>query len=355
MLAAICRQVNAPLSLEHVTLDAPKEESIRLIVKACAICHSDIGFIKGYWDNPLPFLVGHEIAGIVESVGDKVRHFKKGDRVISTLARSCGSCANCVSELEVICASPPSLDGGEITDKDGHTIPPLMNSGGFAEEIVIHERQLIAIPDTLSFEEAALLGCGVITGFSSVMRVGQVQPKDRIAVIGTGGVGINAISAARAAEAARIIAVDTASNKEDFCRHMGATDFINPLSDEAQKISGLDLVFVAIGSAKSISEAILMIRPGGKVIVMGMPPDDDLAQINMANLANEAKTIIGTKLGSAMIREDIPQIINLHQSGKINLADLISHRYPFAEINAALEQATKPDAKRVVLTFSGET
>ena len=356
--AAICRQFDAPLTFEDVNLAPASGHAMKVKVEACAICHSDITFMRGGWGGTPPLLFGHEAAGTILSVGDDVTKFKTGDRVVVTLMRSCGTCASCDEELEAICETPPGIDD-TITDSDQNPVIPAMNTGAFAQEVLVHERQCIAIPDDLGFQEASLLGCGVITGFGSVTRVAKVQPGETLAIIGVGGIGINAVQAARLAGASTILAIDTATDKSDLITDVGATDFINPVTENAlERVmaatngKGLDYVFVGVGSSKAIESAIPMVRPGGKIIIMGMPSSDDLASIDMADLAGSAKTIIGTKMGSAMIRDDIPKLIAHHQNGAIELNRLISHTFDFADLNEAIDMAASPQSSRVVVTFS---
>jgi len=358
--AAICRQFDAPLSFENVTLAEASGHAMKVKIEACAICHSDITYMRGGWGGTPPLLFGHEAAGTVIETGEDVTAFKAGDRVVVTLMRSCGTCSSCGEELEAICAEPPVINAS-ITDENDSAIIPAMNTGAFAESVLVHERQCIAIPDALGFEEASLLGCGVITGFGSVNRVAQVKAGESLAVIGVGGIGINAVQAARLAGASVIMAIDTASDKADLIRDVGASHFVNPLEKNtldavmaATNGLGLDYVFVGVGSSKVIESAIPMVRAGGKIIVMGMPRSDDLANIDMSEIAGSAKTIIGTKMGSAMIREDIPKLIAHHQKGEIELSRLISHRYDFDDLNDAIDMASSPASSRVVVTFSAK-
>ncbi|MCE2516343.1 MAG: alcohol dehydrogenase catalytic domain-containing protein [Alphaproteobacteria bacterium] len=358
MKAAVCREFGAPLSLEDVTIAAPEGQAMKVKINACAICHSDITYMRGGWGGTPPLLFGHEAAGTVVETGDGVTSFAAGDRVVVTLMRSCGTCPSCGDELEAICATPPAINEKIITDSADAPVITAMNTGAFAEEVLVHERQCIAIPDELGFDEASLLGCGVITGFGAVTRVGKVQAGETVAVIGTGGIGINAIQAARIAGASTLVAIDTAADKDALARKLGATDFINPAAENAQERimaitngTGLDAVFVGVGSSKAIESAIPMVRAGGRIIIMGMPASDDLASIDASDLSGSAKTVIGTKMGSAMIREDIPKLIALYQQGEIALDELISHRFTFDQINAAIDMAASPASSRVVITF----
>ena len=359
MRAAICREFNAPLSLENVEIESAKGHEIKVKIASCAICHSDISYMKGHWGGSLPLVFGHEAAGVITEIGDQTSGFKIGDRVIVTLMRSCGTCASCHDDLEAICATPPQITAPALHDADQAPVPVAMNSGAFAEDVLVHERQCIAIPDDMTEDVASLLGCGVITGFGAVMRVGKVKQGETVIVTGTGGVGINAIQAARIAGAEKIIAIDIADDKEELVRRLGATDFINPMTSEAQEAvmaitdgKGVDAAFVAVGASAAIAAAVPMIRAGGRVVILGMPASDDLVAIDAADLSGSAKSIIGTKMGSAMIREDIPMLIDLYQKGALELDQLISHRFDFEDINQAIDVATSPSSLRVVINFA---
>ena len=359
MRAAICREFNAPLSLENVTIASAQGQEVKVQIEACAICHSDISYLKGYWGGTPPIVFGHEAAGVITETGDKTSGFNVGDRVIVTLMRSCGSCQFCGEDLEAICTSPPAITSPALHDQDKSPVPVAMNSGAFAEQVLVHERQCIAIPDDMDFNVASLLGCGVITGFGAVNRVGKVKKGETVIVTGTGGVGINAIQAARIAGASKIIAIDIADDKEELVRRLGATDFINPKTTDANEAVmaltdglGADAAFVAVGASPAIAAAVPMIRAGGRVVIMGMPASDDLVAIDASDLAGSAKSVIGTKMGSAMIREDIPMLIKLYQQGKLELDGLISHHFDFDAINEAIEVAATPSSLRVVINFA---
>lgn len=358
MRAAICRSFNAPLSIEDVTIAPTSGQALKVRVEACAICHSDISYLRGYWGGTPPLVFGHEAAGTVMEIGDDVAGFAVGDRVIVTLMRSCGHCSTCQQDLEAICATPPQITSPVLTDQSNQPVITAMNSGAFAEEVLVHERQCIAIPDSLNFDVASLLGCGVITGFGAVTRVGKVQAGESVIVTGTGGVGINAIQAARISGATTIIAIDIAEDKQDLVKRLGATHFINPSKTDAldavmaiTKGKGVDAAFVAVGASKAIAAAVPMIRTGGRVVILGMPASDDLVAIDASDVAGSAKTIIGTKMGSAMIRDDIPMLIDLYQSGQLELDALISDRFDFDDINAAIDKASAPSSLRVVIQF----
>ena len=360
MKAAICTRFNAPLEIQSVTIGMPEESEVKIRIDAVAICHSDVSFMKGYWGGQLPAIYGHEAAGTVIETGHLVTEFKAGDRVIVTLMRSCGSCSVCSDGTEALCATPPkSADDSIVSTKDGRPVWLAMNTGAFAEQVMVHQRQIVHLPDDISSEIGALIGCGVITGYGAVRHVARVKQGEHVAVVGCGGVGVNAIQAARIAGASMITAIDTSPSKQAISLRLGATDFVRLAEDadydKARAITddaGYDAVLVAVGSASVISSALRLLKPGGRLVVMGMPPSGDMSEIEMTNLASYGQSIIGTKMGMARIREDIPEIINLYREGKWVLDELISGRFDFNQINDAMTAAQQADNLRIILKMN---
>ena len=357
MKAAVCTNFNAPLDFQTLKIGAPKGHEVKIRIDVVAICHSDISFMKGFWGGTLPAIYGHEAAGTVMQTGDHVKNFKSGQKVIVTLMRSCGTCSFCANQNEALCETPPDLSPNAVAKTDADMpILSAMYTGAFAEEIIVHERQIVALPDDISMESGALIGCGVITGYGSVRNVAKVIAGESVAVVGCGGVGVNALQAARVSGASIITAIDAADSKEAICRRVGATDFINPLNDpsyeDARAITnanGYDVVLVAVGSAKVITSSLDLLRPGGRLVVMGMPPSGDMAEIEMTNLAAKGQSILGTKMGSSVISKDIGEIISLYRDGHWILDELISERFDFEDINDAITAAESPDSFRIVV------
>lgn len=357
MKAAICKEFDAPLEIEEITIGQPDRSEVKIRIDAVAICHSDLSFIKGYWGGPLPAIYGHEASGTVISAGHSVTNIKAGDRVIVTLMRSCGSCALCSDGAESLCAEPPqSSDGMIARTQDGTQIWSAMNTGAFAEEVIVHQRQILPLPDDIASDVGALIGCGVITGYGAVKHVAKVKKGESVAIVGCGGVGINAIQAARIAGASYITAIDTSASKAAICKKLGAADFVQ-LSDNSDYLTayslplggGYDVVLVAVGSASVIAESVRLLKPGGRLVVMGMPPTGDLSEIDMTNLASYGQSITGTKMGMALIREDIPDIINFYRKGEWVLDYLISNRFDFQDINDAIDAAERPETMRIIV------
>ena len=358
MKAAILSAPDQAMRFEEITLGKLAPREVRLAVKSSSICHSDILYMNGGWEAEYPIVLGHEIAGVVLEMGDDVQNLEKGQHIVATLISSCGSCAQCLNAMPVCCDRPPQAPEGRFQTTAGAPVKQAYNTGGFATETIVDIGQIVAIPDEMPMDHAALLACGVITGWGAVKRVAQVNKGDHLAVIGVGGVGLSAIQAARIAGAETILAIDTNPTKENIARQCGATHFANPLDDDvpalARRLSGgygLDKTLVAAGSSRAIASSVDLLRKGGRVVIVGMPASNDLLSLDASSLAGDSLSLVFTKMGSSVISEDIPALIRHYMDGALDLEGMISHRFAFDEINTALEVAQSDEALRVVLTM----
>ena len=357
--AAICRAFGEPLVIEDVTLADPGPGEVMVAVKACGICHSDITYAEGGWGGTLPMVLGHEAAGVVSAVGDGVTAFKPGDRVIATLIRSCDRCGYCASDRTFLCEEIFPLDKrSPLTSAKGETLTHAMRTGAFAEAVTVHESQVVAIPDTLGFDAASLLACGVLTGFGAVTNTAAMPAGSHAVVVGCGGVGLNALQGARHAQAASVTAIDLDDGKLETARGYGATHVANPRNGKARDIimgatgnHGADYVFVTVGAGAAIEGAHDWLAVGGTVVIVGMPNSDVMTKFNPSSLAGWAQTIKGSKMGSANIRRDIPALIALHDAGKLELEAMISGRYRLDAINEAIASTKSGKALRNVIVF----
>ena len=356
--AAVCRQFGAPLSLETLTLAPPLPQQVRIKLSAAAICHSDITQMNGGWGGELPAVFGHEAAGVITDVGSAVKNFTVGSRVIVSLIRSCGHCPMCEQGAPVLCAAPNDNDNRpRLSDADGKTILAGFKTGGFAEQVVVDASQIITIPDDFPFDCAALLSCGVLTGWGAVSNTANLSAGATAAVVGCGGVGINCLQAAAAAGAFPLVAVDINDNKLKLAKQFGATHTIrSDREDAAAQLAaiapdGLEFVFVAAGSGRAVEAAAAMLAPLGALVLAGMPADGDLVALDATELVHRQRRILGSKMGGATLRRDIPKLIALHQQGRLRLKELIAARRPLAEINDAIAAAKTGDALRQVLVF----
>jgi len=357
--AAVCREFGQKLSIEDIELADPGPGEVRVKMKACAICHSDIFYVDGAWGGDLPAVYGHEAAGIIDAVGAGVHRVKPGDHVIATLIRNCGFCASCAGGSPVFCEEVFPLD--EATPLHGGNGEPLvhgMRTGAFAEHAVVDQSQVAKIPDDIAFDSAALIACGVITGFGAVVNTANVRTGASVVVIGCGGVGLNSVQGARIAGASPIIAVDVADGKLEAARAFGATHTINAKTqDVAAKVAEFthgrkaDYVFVTVGVGGATEQAILLMKRNGATVLVGMPPSGVNATFDPGWVAADGQRILGSKMGSARLTIDVPKIVELYKAGRLKLEELITARYPLEQINEAVASSRSGAALRNVIVF----
>src|SRR5580658_5179979 len=238
MKAAVLRQVKTPLLIEDVKISKPGPHEVLIRTAAAGVCHSDLHFVEGSYPYPLPAVLGHESAGVVEQVGAEVRTVKPGDHVITCLSAFCGHCEHCLTGHMSLCQSPEvrreQSEEPRIT-QDGKPMQQFLNLSSFAEQMLIHEHACVAVRPDMPLDRAALIGCGVMTGVGAVFHTSNVRPGESVAVIGCGGVGLSAINGAAIAGASRIIAIDLSPGKDNMAKQFGATDFINGAEKDAVK------------------------------------------------------------------------------------------------------------------------
>lgn len=355
--AAVCHDFGAPLEIEEVRLAAPGAGEVEVTLEAVAVCHSDISYADGAWGGVLPAVYGHEAAGRVTALGEGVARLSEGDRVVVTLIRPCGHCPACASSRPTICENPPDGAEGPLATRDGGALFHAMACGAFAEKVVVGAAQVVPIPEDMPAESACLLGCGVITGVGAAVYAAGLRPGQDAVVIGAGGVGLNAIQGARLAGARRIVAVDRTEEKLADARAFGATDTV--LADEAAPWRaakaalgrGADAAIVTVGAAAAYETAPRYLAPGGRVVMVGMPHSGDAAGYEPVLFAATGQGMIGSKMGDVVIARDIPWMIDLYEQGRLELDGLVSRRWPFEEINAAIADTRAGGARRNVLVF----
>lgn len=359
MKAAVCHEFGKPLVIEDIAIAAPGEGEVKVTMKACAICHSDIHYAEGAWGGALPAVYGHEAAGVVAEIGRGVKHVSVGDHVVVTLIRSCGHCALCLDGHPTQCITKTGLDEhSPLSAADGSPIVHGLRTAAFAEEVVVDASQLVAIPKDVPWESASLLACGVITGLGAVTNTAKVRPGSCVAVIGTGGVGLNSIQGAALCGAASIVAIDLADDKLDAAKTFGATHTCNPSKEDPAAVikaanGGMraDYVFVTVGSTKAMEQAATLIRRAGEVVIVGMPAVGEFASFEMINLADAGQRITGSKMGQTRVTEDIPKLVELYNQGRLKLDQLVTKTYRLEEINEAFAAVNRGEALRNVILF----
>jgi Zn-dependent alcohol dehydrogenase len=359
MKAAVCREFGAPLVIEELHLADPGPGEVKVRMVATAICHSDITYAEGGWGGQLPAVYGHEGAGVVAEVGPGVHSVKVGDAVVVTLIRSCGHCHGCTMGMPVTCDATFPLDAtSPLTDASGASIVHGLRTAAFAEQVVVEESQLVVVPADLGFEVASLLACGVITGFGAVTNTAGVQPGSHVVVFGCGGVGLNSVQGALLSGAQTIVAIDLAESKLQAALEFGATHTLNPVTDdvvarvrELTDGRGADYVFVTVGAKAAFDASYALLAKAGAVVLVGMPANGVMSEIDPGTMAAYSQRILGSKMGGSRISIDIPNLVNLYKQGRLKLDELISGRYALADINEAMESVKRGDALRNVIVF----
>lgn len=359
MKAAVCRKFGQPMVIEDVELGRVGQNDVRVKLKACSICHSDVSFADGIWGGQLPAVYGHEGAGIVEAVGAGVRDYAVGDHVIVTLIRHCGDCHYCSDEAEVLCEGEFELSvQSPISNSSGETLEQAMNCGAFAEQVLVHESQLQKAPKDMPFDVASLLACGVITGYGAVMHASSLRKGQHAIVIGCGGVGLNSLQGASLKGAASVIAMDLEEDKRKLALEFGATHSIDPRNEDVveqvMEITGgrgADYVFVTVGAKSAIDSAQNFITKNGTVVIVGMPSSDTRGDYDPGTMAAWGQKFIGTKMGNSVIAVDIPELLDLYAKGKYKLDELISRRFKLEEINQAMDEVRSGKAIKNVVVF----
>jgi Zn-dependent alcohol dehydrogenase len=357
--AAVCRVFGAQLEIEELRLDPPEAGEVRVRVVACAICHSDVHFAEGAWGGELPAVAGHEAAGVVKEVGPGVTSVRPGDRVVVSLLRSCGRCFFCARGESHLCEAVLPVDREvRLRTTDGEPVHQAMRTAAFAEEVVVDESQLAAIPSSLGFEAASLIGCGVLTGLGAVTERAGVTEGSSVVVVGTGGVGLNAVQGAVIAGAREIIGVDVSPAKREAAVRFGATHAVDPRAgdprDEIRALTGgrgADYVLVTVGSTDAIEQGVSWLRRGGTLVAVGMPPAGETFGVVAVDLAHDDLRILGSKMGSARLAEAVPRIFALYEQGRLRLDELVSARYPLERINEAIAASGDGSALRNLIVF----
>jgi S-(hydroxymethyl)glutathione dehydrogenase/alcohol dehydrogenase len=359
MKAAVLREVNKPLSIENISHGKPGPREVLVRTVAAGVCHSDLHFQNGAYPYPLPAVLGHESAGVVEEVGSDVRYVKKGDHVITCLSAFCGHCEQCLTGHMSLCQEPELQRSPDQDPRLGSKSAPIaqfLNLSSFAEYMLVHEHAIAKIRPDMPLDRAALIGCGVTTGVGAVIHTAKVEPGATVAVIGCGGVGLSAINGAAIAGASRIIAVDMVPAKLDLARKFGATDTVNAKEVDAIEAvreltgGGVHYSFEAIGLKKTAEQAFKMLRRGGTATVIGMIPVGTMVELHGPEFLQE-RTMQGSNMGSNRFRVDMPRFVEFYLQGRLHLDDLISRRIKLEDVNDGLNALYTGEVARSVIMF----
>lgn len=364
MKAAVLYEPKTPIAVEEVSLDGPISGEVLIRIAASGVCHSDWHLVTGATQHPLPVVLGHEGAGVVEAVGEGVTRVEPGDHVILNWAPDCGTCFYCLHGKPNLCETfvgplwaGVMLDGTTRLSIDGETVYHFSGLSTFAERAVVPEQTCIPIRKDVPLKAASLVGCAVTTGVCATTNTVQVRPGDSVVVYGCGGVGLNILQGAALCGAEIIIAVDRVPAKRELARTFGATHTAMAGNDTIAAIKdltggrGADYVFEAIGVPAVQEEALNAVRPGGTLVLVGLPAMGSSTNFPGAILARQEKNVVGSYYGTANTRRDFPMILDLYMAGKLKLDELISREYALDEINAAYEAMLTGEVARGVIVF----
>jgi S-(hydroxymethyl)glutathione dehydrogenase/alcohol dehydrogenase len=357
--AAVLPRYGDPLGIEDVTLSELRPDQVRVRIAASGVCHSDLSIQNGSIPFPLPAVLGHEGAGVVEEVGSAVTRVAPGDHVVLCWVPPCRTCYYCLHNQPVLCQQGMAdAFGAPYGESGGVALLAGLGTATFAEETLVLERAVVPIEKSIPLDIAALVGCAVATGVGAVINTARVEPGSSVAVVGCGGVGLSAIQGARLAGAARIIAVDRAAAALERARDAGATDVVDASGTEAVESvkeltagRGVDYGFEVVGSSATIKLAFAMTRRGGTTTLVGAGRADDEVSFSAMDLFVDAKAILGCVYGSADPDRDFPRLLELHGGGRLDLDQLITRRIALDEVNEAFRAMEAGEVARSVIVF----
>ena len=360
--AAVMYEVGKPLVMEDVEVLEPAGHEVLVRWVANGVCHSDLHVITGDSPHPLPVILGHEAAGVVEKVGPGVESVRPGDHVCSSYIPSCGKCWYCIGGQPTMCALRDKprwfmLDGTPRFRRNGQPIHHFLQVSGYATHSVLLEAGVIPIRKDAPLNLACLVSCGVLAGAGPVFNRAKVPPGASVAVFGCGGVGLNTIQAARMVGAAKIIAVDVNPQKLEWAEEFGATHVVNASREDpvaqVHALSGrggVDFAFEVVGTQKTIEQAFLSTHRGGTCVVVGVSPAGTRLSIDPGMLLQQ-RVLTGSSFGAGHQRTDVPLLIDLFMDGKYKLKEMVSRRLPLSELNHAFDLMKQGEVKRSVIVY----
>ncbi|RMF17844.1 MAG: alcohol dehydrogenase [Alphaproteobacteria bacterium] len=354
-----------PLAIETLNLADPGPGEILVEIRAAGLCHSDLSVIEGARPRPLPMALGHEAAGIIRKVGEGVENLSIGDHAVLVFVPACGHCAPCLDGRPALCepGAKANLEGTllsgarRLSRSDGSPVNHHLGVSAFADHAVVDHRSAVRIDPDLPFTEAALFGCAVITGVGAAIHAAGIRPGESVAVVGLGGVGLNALLGARLAGADRIIAVDLAQDKLTLARELGASDTIRADDPDAAAMirewtgGGVDRALEMAGSPAALELAWSVTRRGGTTVSAGLPHPDRRFALAPVQLVGEERTLKGCYLGSCVPARDIPALVALYRHGRLPVDRLMSRTLPLDDINAAFDALAEGRVVRQVVTM----
>ena len=354
----IAREKDAPVTLETIIVPDPGPGEARVKVLACGVCHTDLHYRQGAINDDFPFLLGHEAAGIVESVGPDVTDVAPGDYVILNWRAVCGQCRACLRGRPWYCFNTHNATQ-KMTLLDGTELSPALGIGAFAEMTLVAAGQCTKVDPAAAPEVAGLLGCGVMAGLGAAINTGNVTRGDSVAVIGCGGVGDAAIAGARLAGARTIIAVDIDDRKLELAKQFGATHTVNSRNTdpveairEATEGFGADVVIEAIGRPDTYEQAFFARDLAGTVVLVGVPSPDMRIDLPLVEFFGRGGALKSSWYGDCLPSRDFPMLIDLYLQGRLPLDQFVTEKIGVGDVEAAFDKMHHGDVLRSVVVFA---
>lgn len=356
--AAVLRETGSPLRVEDVRLPELAPGRVRVRLAAAGVCHSDLSLARGVLRQPVPAVLGHEGAGVVSEVGDGVEHVREGDHVLLVWAPPCRACWHCRNDEPYLCEHALDAAARPYAElADGTPVHPGLGTAAFAEETVVAGDAVIPLPPDLPLEDAALLGCAVLTGVGAVLNAARVARGQSVVVVGLGGIGLSVVQGARIAGADPIVAVDPSPAKEGLARRLGATDVLAPGADLARQVReltggrGADHAFECVGRSDTVRLAWSCTRRGGEITVLGIGARDDMVSVSALELFHFARTLRGCVFGSTDPARDVPALLGHVASGRLDLGALVTDRIGLDDVEGAFARMGAGQGARSVVVF----
>ena len=354
----IAREKDSPVTLETIIVPDPGPGEARVKVLACGVCHTDLHYRQGAINDNFPFLLGHEAAGIVESVGPDVTDVASGDYVILNWRAVCGQCRACLRGRPWYCFNTHNATQ-KMTLLDGTELSPALGIGAFAEMTLVAAGQCTKVDPAAAPEVAGLLGCGVMAGLGAAINTGNVTRGDSVAVIGCGGVGDAAIAGARLAGARTIIAVDIDDRKLELAKQFGATHTVNSRNTdpveairEATEGFGADIVIEAIGRPDTYEQAFFARDLAGTVVLVGVPSPDMRLDLPLIEYFGRGGALKSSWYGDCLPSRDFPMLIDLYLQGRLPLDQFVTEKIGVGDVEAAFDKMHHGDVLRSVVVFA---
>ncbi|MFE5119678.1 zinc-binding dehydrogenase [Streptomyces sp. NPDC056669] len=354
-----------PVEVEELELGAPREGEVLVRIAAASLCHSDLSVVNGDRVRPLPMALGHEAVGVVEETGPGVARVRPGDHVALVFVPSCGFCADCAAGRPALCAQAAAANGSGallhgpslLTDASGDPVHHQLGVSAFSEHAVLAQESVVPIPRDIPFTVASMFGCAVLTGAGAVINTASLRPGQSAVVYGLGGVGLAAVLGAHAAGGYPVIAVDPVPEKRELALQLGATHTYAP-GEAVEAIhdltsGGAELAVEAVGSPKVMAECLTAVARGGRAVSVGLPAPDRVLEVPALTFAGEGKSLLGSYMGDAVPRRDIPRFLELWRAGRMPVERMHTGTLPLTGINTAMEELASGRAIRQVIDTSG--